>query len=162
MPKYRAKLAPCVAALIVAAIAACSSSTSPKSSGSTGLTSPSGATKGDSIDLTGTYNLTHFTEDSSDGGSYSNGTDANDGGTLVLTSTNFTLTWTGAYETANGNGTSGTYVATDSSSTADRGTIVLTSNKSQTGTYTLSNDSLYVSLPNSSSGVTDITVWIKQ
>ncbi|HWZ58092.1 MAG TPA: hypothetical protein VNW46_03870 [Gemmatimonadaceae bacterium] len=152
-------LVPCITAVIIAAATACSSSTSPNS----GKTVPPGsAAKGDKIDLTGTYNLASFTRDSS-GNTSSTPVDANDGGTLVLTSSAFTLTWTGTFAANNGgNGNSGTYVATDTSSSADQGTLALTSTKSQNGTYNYSAGTLTITLPNGSGTVTNVTVWIKQ
>jgi hypothetical protein len=153
-------LLPCITAVIIAAVTACSSSTSPNSSGQT--VTPGGAAKGDKIDLTGSYNLATFTTDSSDGNTSSIPVDANDGGTLVLTSSAFTLTWSGTFSSANGSGNNGTYVATDTSSSADQGTVTLTSSKSQSGTYKYSTDTLTITLPNGSGTATDVSVWIKQ
>jgi hypothetical protein len=154
-------------AAVVAAVtlaAACSSSTSPSSSGSgsgSALTGTGSAAKGDSINLSGTYDLASYTVDSADNNSSTTPANSSNGGTLVLTSTTFNLTWLGSFSANNGSGQSGSYVAVDTSSSADRGTIALTSSKTQSGTYQFSTDTLTVNLPQSD-GSTDVTVWIKQ
>jgi hypothetical protein len=154
-------LVPCITAVIIAAATACSSSTSPSSSGKT--VTPGGAAKGDKIDLTGTYNLASFTTDSSDGNTSTTPADANDGGTLVLTSSALTLTWTGTFATNNGSGQTGTYVATDTSSSVDRGTLTLqVSSNTDNATYQYSTDTLTVAIPQNNNGGTQVTVWIKQ
>ena len=152
-----------LATLFLAAIAACSSSTSPSKSSTGGTTNPSGATKGDTINFSGTYNLASFTEDSTDGNSFSTPVDGSDGGTLVLTSTNYTLTWTGSFAASNGSTPlTGTYAAVDTSSAADRGTISLAGTQAQNGTYQFSTDTLTIALRQNNGTATDITVWVKQ
>jgi hypothetical protein len=153
-------LVPCVTVVILAAVAACSSSTSPTSS-TGGKTPPSGATQGDTLDLTGTYKLASYTNDSADGGTSTYTVDASDGGTLVLGSSPFTLTWTGTFA-ANSSGETGTYVAIDTSSSVDRGTLALTSTSgNQSGTYQYSSNTFTITLPQNSGGA-DVTVWTKQ
>jgi hypothetical protein len=150
-------------AATVAALAACSSSTSPsKSSTGTSGVNPGNAAQGDSINLSGTYDLVSFTYDSSDGNSSSETVDANDGGTLVLTATTLDITWTGSFLANNGSDVTGSYVAVDTSSTADRGVLHINSTQTQTGTYSLSNNTFTVSLPEGGNGVTDVSVWAKQ
>ena len=154
------RLVPCVTLALIAAATACSSSTSP--GGSSGkVTTPGNAASGDTINLAGTYDLASATVDSADGNSSSAAGSPGNGGTLVLTSTAFTLTWTGEFVTGNGTGQSGTYVAVDTSSSVDRGTIALASSKNQAGTYLFSTDTLTITLPQSGGGA-DVTVWIKQ
>jgi hypothetical protein len=149
----------CVTVVALAALAACSSSTSPSKSSSSGLTTPGGAAQGDSVDLTGTYQLTSYTADSADGNSSTIPANSTNGGTLVLTSTQFTLTWLGTF--ASDGNQSGTYMAVDTSASADQGTLTLTSTKTQNGTYLLASGTLTVTIPQSS-GETDVTVWTKQ
>jgi hypothetical protein len=161
MAMHRAALV--LIATTVAALAACSSSTSPsKSSSGTSGVSPGSAAQGDSINLSGTYDLVSFTYDSGDGNSSSQTVDANDGGTLVLTATTLNITWTGTFLSNNGSDVSGTYVAIDTSSTADRGSLLIKSTQNQSGTYSLSNNTFTVSLPEGGNGVTDVSVWTKQ
>jgi hypothetical protein len=167
----RSALIPCAAIILAAATGACSGSTSPNNSGdnnngSTTPQSPSKAAKGDSVDLTGTYNLTMFAFDSSDGGQSTLGTDASDGGTLTITTTTYALAWTGVFQNGNQN-THGSYEAVDTSSTAERGTIALYDSvkaQTQNGTWVVSNDTLTVSIPSTGNNgtVTDVSYWIKQ
>lgn len=163
----RSALVTCTAIVLAATIAACSGSTSPSSNNSNGNApkNPGSASKGDSVNLTGTYNLAMFMFDSTDGHAASYPPDANDGGTLTLTTAGYGLAWTGSFLNNNGN-THGSYEAVDTSSAAQRGTIALYDSvkaKTQTGVWGLSNDTLTVSLPeNSGNGVTDVTIWIKQ
>jgi hypothetical protein len=163
MWKFRGHILCAATTLLVAVAGACSSSTSPSSS--SGGTSPGSAAKGDTINFSGTYDLVSFTEDSTDGGSYSVPANSSNGATLVLTSADYTLTWTGSFATSNGSTPeTGTYTAVDTSSAADRGTIALSGSSTQNGTYLFSTDTLTITLPQSnSSGVTnDVTVWVKQ
>lgn len=156
--------------LLAAAIAACSSSTSPGSNnnnntGNTGQKPPSTASKGNTVDLSGTYNLSQLAIDSSDGGTATQSTDANDGATLTLTTSTYQLTAVGNFgQTLNS--THGSYVATDTSSSAQRGTLVLNDSvaaKTENAQYTYANSTLTVSIPNGSGqGNAVITTWIKQ
>jgi len=147
---------------IAAIVAACSSSTSPSANGEK---SPSNAGNGDKVDLTGTYDLSTFTFDSADGGSWTASTDANNTATLTLTSGAYTLGSTGALTQNIGN-THGSYTATDTSSAAQRGTIVLYDSvaaKTQNATYAYANNTLTVTIPNGGgSGNTIVTAWAKQ
>jgi hypothetical protein len=161
----RTALVSCTAIMLAAAIAACSSSTSPSSSSGNNPKPPSSASKGDSVNLTGTYDLAMFVFDSTDGGSASSSTDANDGATLTLNSTGYSLTWTGSFLTNGNQNTHGSYEAVDTSSTAQRGTIALYDSvkaRTQNGTYAMSNDTLTVSIPDGGGNGTDITIFIKQ
>jgi hypothetical protein len=146
---------------IAAIVAACSSSTSPSS----GEKSPSNAGNGDKVDLTGTYDLSTFTFDSTDGGSWTASTDANDAATLTLTGSTYTLSSTGALTQNIGN-THGSYTATDTSSAAQRGTLVLYDSvaaKTQNANYAYANNTLTVTIPNGGgSGNTIVTAWAKQ
>ena len=146
---------------IAAIVAACSSSTSPSS----GEKSPSNAGNGDKVDLTGTYDLSTFTFDSADGGSWTASTDANNTATLTLTSGAYTLGSTGALTQNIGN-THGSYTATDTSSAAQRGTLVLYDSvaaKTQNANWAYANNTLTVSIPNGGgSGNTIVTAWAKQ
>jgi hypothetical protein len=146
---------------IAAIVAACSSSTSPSS----GEKSPSNAGNGDKVDLTGTYDLSTFTFDSADGGSWTASTDANNTATLTLTSAAYTLGSTGALTQNIGN-THGSYTATDTSSSAQRGTLVLYDSvaaKTQNANWAYANNTLTVSIPNGGgSGNTIVTAWAKQ
>jgi hypothetical protein len=152
----------CTAIALAGAIVACSSSSSPTSN-NPGQKSPGSAQKGDSLNLSGTYALASFTTDSADGGSSSVPVDANNGGTLVLTSTNYNLTWTGTFAQNGGGGNSGTYTAVDTSSTVDRGTLTLTSsNGTQAAMYQFSTDTFTVTIPRANGSDTQVTVWIKQ
>jgi hypothetical protein len=148
----------CIAALVT--FAACSSSTSPS-----GLQPPSSASKGQKVDLSGMYHLSTLTFDSADGGSWSASTDANDGATLALTTAGYTLASTGAF-TQNIGQTHGSYTATDTSSAAQRGTIVLYDSvqaKTQNANYAYANNTLTVSIPNGGGqGNTIVTAWLKQ
>jgi hypothetical protein len=158
MWKFRGHIL-CAATFVVVVTGACSSSTSPSSKANT---SPSNAQQGDTINLSGTYALASYTDDSADGNSQTIPATSGNGANLVLTSTNFTLTWTGTFSSQNGQGTSGTYVAVDTSATVDRGTMTLNSTQgTQHGTYAFSTDTFTVAQPDGSGG-TDITVWIKQ
>jgi hypothetical protein len=163
--KKRTAIVSCTAIVLAAAIAACSSSTSPSANNGNNPKTPSSASKGDSVDLTGTYNLAVFTFDSTDGGTASSSTDANDGATLALTSNGYTLTWTGSFLNNGNQNTHGSYEAVDTSSTAQRGTIALYDSvkaRTQNGTYAMSNDTLTVSIPDGGGNGTDITIFIKQ
>jgi hypothetical protein len=164
----RSAILSCTVVALAAVVAACSGSTAPSngnnSNGSTTPQSPSKASKGDSVDLTGTYNLAEILFDSTDGGQSSYSTDANDGGTLTITTTAYALAWTGSFLN-NEQDTHGSYEAVDTSTTAARGTIALYDSvkaKTQDGTWVMSNDTLTVSLPSGSNSVTDVTIWIKQ
>ncbi len=162
----RSALVTCTAIVLAATIAACSGSTSPSSNNSNGNApkNPGSASKGDSVNLTGTYNLAMFVFDSTDGHSSSQSSDANDGGTLTLNTTTYALAWTGAFLT-NDQNTHGSYEAVDTSSTAQRGTIALYDSvkaKTQDGVWVLSNDTLTVSLPDGGGTGTDVSIWIKQ
>jgi hypothetical protein len=160
----RSALLSCTVIALAAAIAACSSSTSPGN----GTKPPGSASKGDSLNLSGSYNLTAIVLDSADGGTSTLTADANDGGTLVLTSAAYSLTWTGFFLQGSQN-THGSYVAVDTSSTVQRGTIVLYDSvkaKSQNAWYAYSGDTLTVAVPNNNgngtSNGTEVTFWIKQ
>lgn len=147
--------------LLAAIVAACSSSsTSPN-----GEKSPSNAGNGDKVDLTGTYDLSTFTFDSADGGSWSASTDVNNTATLTLTGGAYTLGSTGALTQNIGN-THGSYTATDTSSAAQRGTLVLYDSvaaKTQNANWAYANNTLTVSIPNGGgSGNTIVTAWAKQ
>ena len=149
---------------LAAIMAACSSSTSPSSTSPGGAKSPSNAGNGDKVDLTGTYNLSTFTFDSADGGSWMVGTDANDGATLVLTSGAYTLSSTGNFS-QNISNTHGSYTATDTSSSAQRGTLVLYDSvaaRTQNASYSYVNNTLTVSIPNGGGSGTIVTAWLKQ
>jgi hypothetical protein len=146
---------------VAVTIAACSSSTSPSNNNTK---PPSGASKGQHVDFTGTYALQSYADDSADGGTATQHTDANNGGTLALTSAGFTLTWTGSF--AQQQNTHGSYVATDTSSSAQRGTLVLYDSvqaKTQDAVYSYASNTLTISIPNGDgqSG-TVVTVWNKQ
>jgi hypothetical protein len=149
------------------ALTACSSSTSPSSNNnsSTGQKPPSSASKGNTVDFTGTYGLSTMSVDSSDGGSATYTTDANDGATLTLTSAAYTLTSTGNFA-QNLTSTNGTYVATDTSASAQRGTLVLNDSsaaKTQNAFYSYAGTTLSISIPNGDgNGNTVVTAWIKQ
>jgi hypothetical protein len=115
------------------------------------------ASKGDSVNLSGTYDLSYF------GGSPI--VDANDGATIVLTKSGYNVQATGSFNGKVGPD-SGTYVAVDTSSVAGvlAGTIVLTSsvsgNNNTQAAFVMSNDSLQVNVPNNNT--VQHTVWIKQ
>jgi len=147
----------------MAIVAACSSSsTSPNSPNAP--KSPGSASKGDSVNLNGTYSLVYFQFDSTDGNTVTQNADANDGATLALTTTTYALTWSGSF-TQNDQSTHGSYEAVDTSSASQRGTIALYDSvkaRTQNGVYVLSNDTLRVSLPDNSGSGSDVTVWIKQ
>jgi hypothetical protein len=151
--------------LAIVAGAACSSSTSPSGNNSGGEKPPSSAGNGDKVNLSGTYNLSTLTIDSTDGGSASATTDANDGATLTLTTTAYTLATTGNFSQSLSN-TSGSYTATDTSSSAQRGTLVLTDSaaaKTENAMYGYANNTLTVTIPNGDgSGNTVVTAWVKQ
>lgn len=156
----------CTAVMLAAAIAACSSSTSPSNNANTsGQKPPSSAGKGNMVDFTGTYDLSTLTIDSADGGSSSLNPDANDGATLTLTTTAYQLSTTGNFSQALSN-TEGSYTATDTSSSAQRGTLVLYDSaaaKTENASYSYSNSTLTVTIPNGSgSGNTVVTAWVKQ
>lgn len=146
--------------LLAAIVAACSSSTSPN-----GEQSPSNAKQGQKVNLAGTYSLSTFTFDSADGGSWTASTDANNTATLTLTSAAYTLGSTGALTQNIGN-THGSYTATDTSSSAQRGTIVLYDSvaaKTQNANWAYANNTLTVTIPNGGgSGNTIVTAWAKQ
>jgi len=118
------------------------------------------------VNLSGTYALASYTVDSTDGGVSSTTVDANDGGTLTLTTTNYSIAWTGTF--AGGSSPAGTYLAIDTSATADRGTLTLTNtspSRVMQGLYSLASDTLRIQLPDTNNGSvdgTEVTVWIKQ
>lgn len=150
----------------MAIVAACSSSTTPSSNNnSSGQKPPSSAQNGDKVDLSGTYNLSTLTVDSTDGGSWSATADANDGATLALTTSAYTLTSTGNFS-QNLNNTHGSYTATDTSSAAQRGTLVLYDSvaaKTQNAQYGYANNTLTVTIPNGDGqGNAVVTAWVKQ
>lgn len=138
------------AVVLAAVIAACSTTKA------TGPGNPGDVSKGDSVNLSGTYNLVSFTGQT---------VDANDGATIVLTKTTYHLTPTGSFNCQLGTD-SGTYVAVDTASTAGvvAGTLALTSLVDQGGTmqaaFVVSHDTLQVNVPNN--GSTQNTMWVKQ
>jgi hypothetical protein len=140
-----------VAAIALAAVIAACSTTK-----ATGPGNLANVTTGDSVNLSGTYNLVSFTGET---------VDANDGATIVLTKTTYNLQATGIFNCKLGPD-SGTYVAVDTSSTAGvvAGTIVLTSMVNEGGpmqaAFVASNDTLQVNVPNN--GSVQNTVWVKQ
>lgn len=140
------------AIVLTAVIAACSTT-----SNATGPTSPGSARQGDSVNLSGTYDLTSFP-----GGPT---IDAQDGATIVLGKSTYNLQATGTFNGQIGPD-SGTYVAIDTSSTAGvvAGTIALVSsvagNNTTSAAFVISSDSLMVNVPNH--GTVQNTVWIKQ
>jgi len=139
------------AAIVMAAVIAACSTTS-----STGPGNLGNVTKGDSVNLTGTYNLVFFTGET---------VDANDGATIVLSKSTYNLQATGTFNCKLGPD-SGTYVAVDTASTAGvvAGTIVLTSlvdgGSPTQGAFVVSHDTLQVNVSNN--GSTQETMWIKQ
>jgi hypothetical protein len=149
-PTYRSLLT--VAAIALTAVVAACSTTN---SNATGPGNLSNVTKGDTVNLSGTYNLVFFTGET---------VDANDGATIVLTKTTYNLQATGLFECKLGPD-SGTYVAVDTSSTAGvvAGTLVLTSLVNEGGpmqaTFVASNDTLQVNVSNN--GSAQNTVWVK-
>jgi hypothetical protein len=112
--------------------------------------------RGDTVNLSGTYDLTSFTGAT---------VDAQDGATIVLGKTTYNLQATGTFDCKLGPD-SGTYVAIDTSSTSGvvAGTINLVSsvdgNSPTAAAFVLSHDSLQVNVPNN--GSVQNTVWIKQ
>lgn len=156
----------CTAIVAVAAIAACSSSTSPNPNHAQ---SPSSATKGQNVNLSGNYSLTAIVLDSTDGGTSTLTADANDGGTLDLTTSSYTVSFTGNFAGGGNNGSHGGYVATDTSSASQRGTLTLNDTttsgaKTENAWYAWSTDSLVVAVPNNGSGgvAQQVTYWVKQ
>jgi hypothetical protein len=139
-----------VAAIALAAVIAACSTTN-----ATGPGNLANVTKGDSVNLSGTYNLVSFTGET---------VDPNDGATIVLTKSTYNLQATGFFNGKIGPD-SGTYVAVDTSSTAGvvAGTFVLVSSVNGNGTtqaaFVASNDTLQVNVPNN--GSTQNTVWVK-
>jgi hypothetical protein len=148
----------CIAAAVT--FAACSSSTAPN-----GQQPPSSASKGQKVDFSGTYNLSTFTFDSANGGSWTANTDANDGATLALTKGAYTLASTGNFS-QNISNTHGSYTATDTSSASQRGTLVLYDSvmaKTQNALYWYTDNTLHVSIANGGgNGNTIVTDWVKQ
>jgi hypothetical protein len=148
-PKYHSLLT--VAALALAAVVAACSTTK-----ATGPANLGNVTKGDSVNLSGTYDLVFFTGET---------VDANDGATIVLTKSRYNLQATGTFNGKLGPD-SGTYVAVDTASAAGvaAGTIVLTSSAVGGGTtqgaFVVSHDTLQVNVPNN--GSTQQTMWVKQ
>jgi hypothetical protein len=136
---------------MAAAIAACSTATK----NATGPGNTGGITKGDTVNLTGSFNLASFTGQV---------VDSSDGATLVLTKTTYSIHSTGLFDCMLGTD-SGSYVAIDTASATGvvNGTIVLTSvhdsTSPQLATFATSNDSLQVNVSNN--GSTTNTVWIK-
>jgi hypothetical protein len=154
----RSALLPCLA--ISAVIAACSGSTAPSSSNSP--QPPSSASKGQEVNFTGTYDLSYLVSNGQQVNS-----DANDGGTLTLTSTAYQLSWTGSFASGGNTDSHGSYVATDTSSTAQRGTLALYDSvaaKTENATYSYSGDTLVVTIPNSGQNANEtiVTYWIQQ
>ena len=144
----------CIAAAVT--FAACSSSTAPNNANS--------AKNGQKVNLSGTYDLHTFTFDSTSGGSWTATTDANNTATLTLTSAGYTLASTGALTQAI-TATHGSYTATDTSSSAQRGTLVLYDSvqaKTQNAAYAYANNTLTVSLANGGGQGTIVTAWVKQ
>jgi hypothetical protein len=139
-----------VAAIVLAAVIAACSTTK-----ATGPGNPGNVTKGDSVNLSGTYDLAAFTGQT---------VDANDGATLVLSKTTYKITSTGTFDCMLGTD-SGTYVAVDTASATGvvAGTIALNSLVNEGGTmqaaFVVSNDTLQVNVPNN--GSTQYTVWVK-
>lgn len=140
-----------VAAIALAAgIAACSTTKA------TGPTNPGSVSKGDSVNLSGTYDLAAFTAATVDG---------SDGATLVLGKSTYNITSTGSFNCMLGTD-SGTYVAVDTASASGvvAGTIVLNSlvneGSPMQAAFVISHDSLQVNVPNN--GSVQNTLWIKQ
>jgi hypothetical protein len=148
-PKYNSLVT--VAAIALAAVIAACSTTK-----ATGPVNPGNVSKGDSVNLSGTYNLVFFTGQT---------VDANDGATIVLTKSTYNLQATGTFNCKLGPD-SGTYVAVDTASTAGvvAGTIVLTSQVDSgsptQGAFVISHDTLQVNVSNN--GSTQQTMWVKQ
>ena len=135
---------------LAAVIAACSTTKA------TGPGNPGNVSKGDSVNLSGAYNLVFFTGTT---------VDPSDGATLTLTKTTYKLQSTGSFECMIGTD-SGTYVAVDTASTAGvvAGTLALTSLVDSGGamqaTFAISHDTLQVNVTNNNS--TQNTMWVKQ
>jgi hypothetical protein len=135
---------------LAAVIAACSTTKA------TGPGNPGNVSKGDSVNLSGTYNLVLFTGAT---------VDSSDGATLTLTKTTYKLQSTGSFDCTIGTD-SGTYVATDTASASGvvAGTLALTSLVDSSGsmqaTFAISHDSLQVNVSNH--GSTQNTMWVKQ
>jgi hypothetical protein len=133
-----------------AIIAACSTTKA------TGPLNPGNVSKGDSVNLSGSYDLTAFTGST---------VDANDGATLVLSKATYHIQSTGSFNCMLGTD-SGTYVAVDTASATGvvAGTIVLTSlvdeGQPMQAAFVVSNDTLQVNVPNN--GSVQNTVWVKQ
>jgi hypothetical protein len=150
-PKYNSLLTVAAIAL-TAVIAACSTT----ATSATGPTNPGNASKGDSVNLSGTYDLVFFTGET---------VDANDGATIALTKSTYNLQATGTFNGKLGPD-SGTYVAVDTASAAGvvAGTIVLTSLVNQgsptQGAFVVSHDTLQVNVSNN--GSAQQTMWVKQ
>ncbi len=140
-----------VAAVVLAVVMAACSTTK-----ATGPTNPGNVSKGDSVDLSGSYNLVFFTGET---------IDSTDGAALVLTKTTYNLTATGLLNCQLGTD-SGTYVAVDTASAAGvvAGTLVLTSlvnvGTPMQAAFVVSHDTLQVNVSNG--GSTQNTMWVKQ
>jgi hypothetical protein len=137
------------AVVLAATIAACSTTKA------TGPANLGNVVKGDSVNLTGTYQLSSFTGET---------VDSTDGATITLTKTTYKFQSTGLFDCMLGTD-SGTYVAVDTATTSGvvAGTIVLTSlvdsGSTTQGAFVASSDSLQVNVTNN--GSTTNTVWIK-
>ena len=140
-----------LAAIAVAAVIAACSTTK-----ATGPLNPGNVSKGDSVNLSGSYDLTAFTGET---------VDSSDGATLALTKTTYKIQSTGLFNCMLGTD-SGTYVAVDTASATGvvAGTIVLTSlvdeGQPMQAAFVVSNDTLQVNVPNN--GSVQNTLWIKQ
>lgn len=138
------------AVVLAAVIAACSTTKA------TGPGNPGNVSKGDSVNLSGTYGLVFFTGQT---------VDSSDGAALILSKTTYKIQSTGSFNCMVGTD-SGTYVAVDTASTSGvvAGTLVLTSLANAGGTtqaaFVISSDTLQVNVSNG--GSTTNTVWIKQ
>jgi hypothetical protein len=135
---------------LAAVIAACSTTKA------TGPGNPGNVSKGDSVNLSGTYDLAAFTGQT---------VDSSDGATLVLSKTTYHIQSTGSFNCMLGTD-SGTYVAVDTASASGvvAGTIVLNSlvneGSPMQAAFVISSDSLQVNVPNN--GSVQNTLWIKQ
>jgi hypothetical protein len=134
---------------LAAGIAACSTTKA------TGPVNPGNVSKGDSVNLSGSYDLTAFTGET---------VDSSDGASLALTKTTYKIQSTGLFNCMLGTD-SGTYVAVDTASATGvvAGTIVLTSlvdeGQPMQAAFVVSNDTLQVNVPNN--GSVQNTVWVK-
>lgn len=139
------------AAVVMAAVMAACSTTK-----ATGPGNPGNVSKGDSVDLSGSYNLVFFTGQT---------IDSTDGAALVLTKTAYHSTATGSLNCQLG-ADSGTYVAVDTSSVSGvvAGTLVLTSQSDpgdpMQAAFVVSHDTLQVNVSNN--GSVQNTIWVKQ